>query len=61
MMYLEYNWTACVYQPRFGDTFTSVNGLRSYDSLATAKQELAIVKLKLGRKTDTRTWEIIAE
>jgi hypothetical protein len=59
-MYLEYNWTANVYQPRFGDSFIAVNGLRSYENLETAKFELAIVKLALGRKTDTRTWEIVA-
>jgi hypothetical protein len=59
MMYLEYDWTFGVYRPRFGDTFTSVNGWRSYPDLATARAELAIVKLKLGRKTDTRTWKIV--
>ncbi len=57
-MYLEYNWMVNVYQPRFGLSFTSVNGLRSYETLDQAKQELRIVGLKLGRKTDSRTWEI---
>jgi hypothetical protein len=58
-MYLEYDWTFNVYRPRFGYVFTDVNGLRSYDSLADAKYELGIVGLKLGKKTDDRTWQII--
>lgn len=57
-MFLEYDWTYNVYRPRLGQTFTSVNGLHSYESLEQAKQELAIVQLKLGRKTDSRTWKI---
>ena len=58
-MFLEFNWTANVYQPRFGDSFTSVNGWRSFETLEQAKAELAYCHLKLGKKTDTRTWEII--
>jgi hypothetical protein len=57
-MYLEYNWTACCYQPRFGDTFTSINGWRSFETLEQARTELALAGLKLGRKTDSRTWRI---
>ena len=57
-MFLEYNWTANCYQPRIGHTFTSINGLRSYASLDEARYELSIVGLKLGRKTDSCTWEI---
>ena len=57
-MYLEFNWTANCYQPRFGQTFTSVNGFRSFATLPEAMSELAIVGLKLGRKTDSRTWKI---
>lgn len=57
-MYLEYDWTACCYQPRFGQTWTSVNGFRSFETLAQAMSELAIVGLKLGRKTASRTWAI---
>ena len=58
-MYLEYNWTALCYQPRFGQTFTSVNGHRSFDSLDHAREELAVVGLGIGKMTDSRTWEII--
>jgi hypothetical protein len=60
-MFLEYNWTAQVYQPRFGDSFTSVNGFRSFESIEEAKQVLGWCRLKLGKKTDSRTWEIISE
>ncbi len=57
-MYLEYNWTACCYQPRFGNSFTSVNGWRFFETLQQAKNELAIAGLRLSRKTDSRTWQI---
>lgn len=57
-MFLEYDWTFDVYRPRLGDTFTDVNGWRSFASLADAKWELGLVGLKLGKKTDTRTWRI---
>lgn len=59
-MYLEYDWTFNVYRPRVGNVFTSVNGCRSFESLDDAKQNLGWCKLKLGRKTDTRTWSIEA-
>jgi hypothetical protein len=59
-MFLEFNWTANVYQPRFGDRFTDIRGVRSYETLADAKWHLETCKLQLGRKTDTMTWEIIS-
>ncbi len=59
-MYLEYNWTACTYIPRFGRTPTSVRGVLSWSSLENARQALAEAGLKLGRKTDSRTWRIEA-
>lgn len=58
-MFLEFNWTAGVYQPRFGQTFTDIDGQRSFDSLADAKAALLAKGLKLGKKTDSRSWEII--
>jgi hypothetical protein len=57
-MYLEFNWTANAYQFRFGDTFTDVQGYRSADSLDDARWILSTAKLKLGKKTDSRTWAI---
>lgn len=57
-MYLEYNWTAGCYQPRIGDCWTSVDGYRSFPSLQEARYVLNACGLKLGRKTDSRTWAI---
>lgn len=57
-MFLEYDWTFGVYRPRFGDTFTGIRGVTFYDTLAQAKRHLATCGLKLGAKTDSRTWRI---
>jgi len=57
-MYLEYDWTFNVYRPRFRETFTSVNGVRSFETIDDAKCNLAWCGLKLGPRTDTRTWLI---
>lgn len=59
-MYLEYDWTFDVYRPRFGHVFTDVRGARSFATMAEAKACLAHAGLRLGRKTDSRTWEIVA-
>lgn len=57
-MYLEYDWTFNVYRPRLGSVFTSIAGQLSFESLCEAKQVLAWRGLKLGNKTDSRTWSI---
>lgn len=59
-MYLEFDWTFNVYRPRFGKTFTDIRGIRSYDHFEEVKAHLAQCGLKLGRKTDSRTWEIVS-
>jgi hypothetical protein len=59
-MYLEYDWTFNVYRPRFGDSFISFRGHRSFESIDEVKQVLGSCGLKLGRKTDSRTWEIVS-
>lgn len=59
MMYLEYDWTFNVYRPRFGKTFTDIRGMRSYESLEQARNELELCGLALGNKTDSRTWKIV--
>lgn len=61
MMYLEYDWTAMVYRPRFGDTFIDVRGWRSFDCKREAVDVLYTCGLVLGKKTDSRTWEIVAK
>jgi hypothetical protein len=57
-MFLEFNWTANVYQFRFGSVFTDVRGYRSAESLDEARSILSMAGLKLGKKTDSRTWAI---
>jgi hypothetical protein len=58
-MFLELNWTANIYQPRFGSHFTDIRGWRSFASLKEARDVLAMCGLELGKKTDSRTWEIV--
>jgi hypothetical protein len=58
-MYLEYDWTFNCYRPRFGRNFISIRDVFSYETLADAKQHLALCQLALGKKTDSRTWEIV--
>ena len=60
-MYLEYDWTFDVYRPRFGHTFTEWRGQRSFETLEDVKHAFSLSRCKLGRKTDSRTWEIVAE
>lgn len=57
-MFLEYDWTFNVYRPRFGQVFTSVDSFQSFASLDEARQVLGWCHLRLGKKTDTRTWAI---
>lgn len=58
-MFLEYDWTFSVYRPRLGaSTFTDILGARSFESRDDAKAALAAAGLKLGKKTDSRTWAI---
>ena len=59
-MYLEYNWTACTYQLRFGDVFTDCRGRRYFNTLAEARECLRQAGLRLGKKTDSRTWPVEA-
>lgn len=58
-MYLEFDWMCGVYRPRFHNVFTSVNGWASFPSLEAARYELSLVRLALGKKTDSRTWAIV--
>jgi hypothetical protein len=57
-MYLEYDWTFSVLRPRFGRVFTDIGGFRSFESLKEAKEVLKRYGMRVGKKTDTRTWEI---
>jgi len=60
MLYLEFNWTADCYQPRFGRSFTDIRGERSFPTLGDARAALAAIGLCLGAKSDSRTWRIEA-
>ena len=59
MMYLEFDWAFSVYRPRFGDSFTDIDGYRSFADLAEARYVLRSCKLALGSKTDSCTWRIV--
>lgn len=58
-MHLEYDWTFNVYRPRFMGTFIDIGGERSFETIEHARLALLSRGLKLGKKTDTRTWEIV--
>lgn len=60
-MFLEYDWSFGVYRPRFGQAFTDFRGHRSFDTLVEAQHVIESAGCKLGRKTDSRTWEIVSE
>lgn len=58
-MFIEYDWTSMVYRLRFGaDVFTDFRGWRSFPKLEDWRQLLKPHGLKVGRKTDSRTWKI---
>ena len=59
-MYLEYDWSFMCYRPRFGTQFTDVRGERYWITRADACEALLNAGLKLGRKTASRVWEIVA-
>ena len=60
-MFLEYDWTYGVFRPRFGHTFIDFRGWRSFSTLEEAKEIIGYAGLSLGKKTDSRTWEIIEQ
>jgi hypothetical protein len=53
-MFLEYDSDA--YRSYLGDAFTSIE--HSFETLAAARHALRLVGLRLGTKTDARTWRI---
>lgn len=59
-MYLEYDWTFGCFRPRFGRVFTGIRGVTYYNNMNEAKEHLRQCGLRLGKKTDTRTWEIVS-
>lgn len=60
MLYIEFDWTFGVYRFRVGQTFTDLRGVRSWESIDGVKADLRAADLRLGRKTDSRTWTAVA-
>jgi hypothetical protein len=54
-MFLEYDWISNTYRARLGDALTVAH---SFETLAEARHALRLVGLRLGAKTDGRTWRI---
>jgi hypothetical protein len=55
-MFLEYDWTSNAYRSHLGDGFTA--NPHAFETLAAARHGLRLVGLRLGAKTDARTWRI---
>lgn len=60
-MFVEYDPVAMVFRCRFGpDTFTDWRGVRSLPSLMDWRAHLEPHGFTIGRKTASRSWEIVA-
>jgi hypothetical protein len=57
-MSLEYDWTSNTYRSRLDDAFMPVDGWRSFQTHAAARHQLRLVGLRIGNKTDPRTWRV---
>lgn len=57
--YIEYDWMVGVYRFRIGQSFTDFQNVRSLPSRKEWREFLKPHGFKLGRKTDSRTWEIV--
>jgi hypothetical protein len=55
-MSLEFDWASNAYRARLGDALMSIE--HSFETLAAARHALRLVGLRLGAKTDPRTWRI---
>jgi hypothetical protein len=52
-MFLEYDWTSNTYRSHLGGEFE-----HSFATLAAARHALHLIGLRVGTKTDGRTWRI---
>jgi hypothetical protein len=52
-MFLEFDWTSNAYCSHLGGEFE-----HSFETLAAARRDLRLIGLRLGTKTDPRTWRI---
>jgi hypothetical protein len=55
-MFLEYDWISNTYRSRLSDVLMS--GEHSFGTLAAARHALHLVGLRVGVKTDPRTWRV---
>jgi hypothetical protein len=55
-MLLEYDMTSNAYRSHVGEAFTSIE--HSFETLAAARHGLRLVGLRIGAKTDRRTWRM---
>ena len=55
-MFLEYDWTSNTYRPHLCSAGTSV--AHSFETLAASRHALHLIGLRIGDKTDERTWRI---
>jgi hypothetical protein len=55
-MFLEFDWTSDTYRSHLGDGVTEKP--HAFETLAAARHALRLVGLRLGAKTDGRTWRV---
>jgi hypothetical protein len=55
-MFLEYDGTSNMYRSRLGGAFPWIE--QSFETLADARHDLRLIGLRIGAKTDERTWRI---
>jgi hypothetical protein len=55
-MFLEFDWTSNTYRSHLGDASTA--NPHAFETLAAARHALHLIGLRLGAKTDARTWRV---
>ncbi len=55
-MFLEYDWASGTYHSHLCGAFTLIE--HSFETLAAARHALRLIGLRIGAKTDARTWRI---
>ncbi len=59
-MFIEFDWTYGCFRCRFGQVWTSFQGVSTWDNLKDVRFDLERGGCKLGKKTDSRTWEVLS-
>ena len=55
-MFLEYDWIFRAYRLHLGGGY--VGKEHSFETLADARRDLRLIGLRIGAKTDPRTWQV---